>query len=134
MIDFETTQSIQKVIIDNDICGMAYKFIDGIHQRDEPIAKNLLKLFDDKTTHLLAHDHTMKWFKQEQYFPSPIVDRATKEEWINLGSKTIGQRAKERADKLIKKYPGITLDKDLIRDLSESIQFDGLKIDKIISS
>jgi len=43
MIDFETTQSIQKVVIDNEICGMVHKFLKGIIQRDDPIAKDLLK-------------------------------------------------------------------------------------------
>ncbi|NHJ85124.1 MAG: hypothetical protein FK734_06655 [Asgard group archaeon] len=119
MIDFETTQSIQKVVIDNEICGMVYKFIRGIEQRDEPIAKNLLKLFDDKTTHLLAHDHTLKWFREEQYIPSKVIDRSTNEEWIQNGRKTIGDRAKEQAEKLISKYPGTSLAKDIINDLSK---------------
>ena len=132
MIDFETTQSIQKVVIDNEICGMAYKFIKGIAKRDEPIAKDLLSLFDDKTTHLLSHDHTLKWFREEQYIPSSIVDRATKEEWINKGRMTVGDRANERVDKLLKKYPGIQLDKDIVNDLSKVIKFDGFNPKKIL--
>ncbi|NHJ04542.1 MAG: hypothetical protein EAX90_06950 [Candidatus Heimdallarchaeota archaeon] len=132
MIDFETTQSIQKVIIDNEICGMTYKFIRGITQRDEPIAKDLLKLFDKKTTHLLSHDHTLKWFREEQYIPSSVIDRATKEEWITTGRKTIGQRAKERAEKLIQKYPGISLADDIVKDLSNIIKFKGFNEKKIL--
>ncbi|MBA7708094.1 Glycine betaine methyltransferase [subsurface metagenome] len=46
MLNFESTQSIQKLIIDNEICGMTYKFLQGISQRDEPIAKELLRAFD----------------------------------------------------------------------------------------
>ncbi len=64
MMDFETTQSIQKLVIDNEICGMTHKFIKGIIQRDEPIAKNLIKDMEEKT-HLLSHDHTLKWFREE---------------------------------------------------------------------
>lgn len=123
MIDFETTQSIQKVVIDNEICGMVYKFNKGIIQRDDPIAKDLLKEFDDKTTHLLSHDHTLKWFREEHFIPSNVVDRATNEEWKNKGRKSIGQRAKERADKLVKKYPGISLDKDILNDLTKIMKY-----------
>lgn len=133
MIDFETTQSIQKVIIDNEICGMGYKFIKGIQQRDKPIAKDLLKLFDKETTHLLSHEHTLKWFREEQYFPSQVVDRATKEEWKNKGSLTIGDRAKVQAEKLLAKYPGISLEKDQISDLTRALHFEGLDIKKIIN-
>ncbi len=122
MIDFETTQSIQKVVIDNEICGMIYKFLEGINQRDDPIAKNLLIDLEEKT-HLLSHDHTLKWFREEHYIPSMVVDRATTEEWINKGRKSIGDRAKERAQKLLEKYPGVTLDKDIIDNLSDIMKY-----------
>lgn len=124
MLNFETTQSIQKLVIDNEICGMVYSFLEGITQRDEPIAKDLLKEFDEDTTHLLAHDHTLKWFKKEQYFPSKVIDRATKEEWISKGQKTISQRAKEQAKELIDDYPGISLDEDLVRALTGIMEQD----------
>ncbi|NPD87528.1 MAG: hypothetical protein HGN29_02325 [Asgard group archaeon] len=124
MIDFETTQSIQKVIIDNEICGMTYKFIKGIIQRDEPIAKNLLIDLEERT-HLLSHDHTLKWFREEQYIPSQVIDRATTEEWINKGRKTIGDRANEQVKKFLDKYPGVTLDKDILSDISEIMKYKG---------
>ncbi|MHA1211517.1 MAG: trimethylamine methyltransferase family protein [Candidatus Heimdallarchaeota archaeon] len=132
MIDFETTQSIQKVIIDNEICGMAYKFIEGIQQRDEPIAKHLLAEFDEKTTHLLAHDHTLKWFKKEHFIPSTIIDRATNEEWKNKGRQTIAQRATERIPKLLKKYPGVTLEKEIITELVKGLDYKALNLDSIL--
>lgn len=122
MIDFETTQSIQKVIIDNEICGMVYKFLEGINQRDDPIAKNLLIDLEEKT-HLLSHDHTLKWFREEHYIPSLVIDRSTNEEWIKTGRKSIGDRAKERAQKLLEKYPGVTLDKDIIDELSNIMKY-----------
>ncbi|MCG3226881.1 MAG: trimethylamine methyltransferase family protein [Candidatus Heimdallarchaeota archaeon] len=122
MMNFESTQSIQKVVIDNEIAGMTFKFINGIIQRDEPIAKNLLKVFQEKT-HLLAHDHTLKWFREELYLPSEVVDRSTKEEWISKGRKSIGDRANEQVKKLLKKYPGVTLDRDILSDISEIIKY-----------
>jgi trimethylamine--corrinoid protein Co-methyltransferase len=132
MIDFETTQSIQKVIIDNEICGMTHRFVRGIEQRDEPIAKNLLALFDEKTTHLLSHDHTLKWFREEHFIPSNVVDRSTTEEWISKGQKTIGQRALEKAEKLIAKYPGTSLDKDVINDLTKIMKYEDFDFKKLL--
>ncbi|MCG3221076.1 MAG: trimethylamine methyltransferase family protein, partial [Candidatus Heimdallarchaeota archaeon] len=122
MIDFETTQSIQKVVIDNEICGMTYKFIKGIIQRDEPIAKNLLKDLEERT-HLLSHDHTLKWFREEQYIPSQVIDRSTDEEWISKGRKSIGERANEHVKKLLDKYPGVTLDKDILSEISNIMKY-----------
>ncbi|MHA1345450.1 MAG: trimethylamine methyltransferase family protein [Candidatus Heimdallarchaeaceae archaeon] len=122
MMNFESTQSIQKVVIDNEIAGMTYKFVKGITQRDEPIAKNLLKEFDKKT-HLLSHDHTLKWFREELYLPSTVVDRSTNEEWINNGRKSTVQRTKERVEKLLSKYPGVSLDNDIIEDLTKIMKY-----------
>lgn len=122
MMYFETTQSIQKLVIDNEICGMTHKFIKGIIQRDEPIAKNLIKDMEEKT-HLLSHDHTLKWFREEQYIPSRIIDRSTNEEWINKGRKTIGERANETVIKLLSKYPGVTLGNDIIEDLTKIMKY-----------
>jgi len=124
MIDFETTQSIQKVVVDNEICGMVHRFVRGIEQRDDPIAKDLLALFDDKTTHLLSHDHTLKWFREDHFIPSAVVDRSTNEEWINKGRKTVGQRAQDKVEKLLKKYPTSTLDNDIINDLTEIMKYE----------
>lgn len=129
MIDFETTQSIQKVIIDNDVCGMIHRFLRGIEQRDDPIAKTLLKEFNEKTTHLLAHDHTLKWFKVDHYIPTTLIDRSTNEEWINKGRKTIGQRAKERIPKLLSSYPDAMLKKDDVVELAKRLDYKAINID-----
>ena len=122
MIDFETTQSIQKLVIDNQMIGMIYKFNKGIVQRDEPIAKNLLIDLEEKT-HLLSHDHTLKWFREEHFIPNKLIDRSTNEEWINQGRKNIADRAKEEVTKLLSKYQGITLEEDITSNLIEIMKF-----------
>jgi len=131
MIDFETTQSIQKVVIDNQMCGMIHRFNRGIEQRDEPIAKNLLIDLEEKT-HLLSHDHTLKWFKKEHFIPNQLIDRSTNEEWINKGRKTIDQRAKEEVDNLLVKYSGTSLDKDKISDLIEIMSYKDVDFRKLL--
>ena len=131
MIDFETTQSIQKVVIDNQMCGMIHRFNKGIVQRDEPIAKNLLIDLEEKT-HLLSHDHTLKWFREEHFIPNQLIDRSTNEEWINKGRKTIDQRAKEEVDNLLVKYSGTSLDKDKISDLIEIMSYKDVDFRKLL--
>ncbi len=131
MMNFESTQSIQKVVIDNEIAGMTYKFVKGIIQRDEPIAKDLLREFDKKT-HLLSHDHTLRWFREELFLPSPVIDRSTNEEWINTGRKTIGDRANETVIKLLSKYPGVTLDNDIVSDLTNIMKYKEMDFQKFL--
>ena len=57
-----------------------------------------------------------------------IIDRSTNEEWINKGRKTIGERANETVTKLLSKYPGVTLDKDIIQDLTKIMKHEGLDL------
>ena len=108
---------------------MIYKFNKGIIQRDEPIAKNLL-IDLEKKSHLLSHDHTLKWFREEHFIPNKIIDRSTNEEWVKNGRKTTAQRAKEEVDKLLTKYPGISLEEDKISSLIDIMSFEGIDFRK----
>jgi trimethylamine--corrinoid protein Co-methyltransferase len=117
MLNFESTQSIQKLVIDNEICGMTYKFLRGISRRDEPIARDLLKtLIRDQQ--LLDHEHTLKWFKTEHFLPSQIIDRSNFDDWYRHGRTSIGQRALALVNELIAKYPGISLEPGIQKELT----------------
>jgi len=127
MLNFESTQSIEKLIIDNEICGMTYRFLQGISQRDEPIARDLLRtLLAEK--HLLAHEHTLKWFQTEHYLPSQVIDRRNVDDWLQGGKASIEQRARARANELIHSYPGSSLDPDIQKALVGIARHDGQKL------
>jgi len=126
MLNFESTQSIQKLVIDNEICGMTYKLLAGISRRDDPMARDLIPdLLAEK--HLLTHEHTLRWFKEEHYFPSAVIDRANFEEWAAGGRKNAGDRAWEIARDLIASHPGIDLDPRIARSLTDRMRRDALE-------
>lgn len=95
MLDFESAQSLEKLVIDNEICGMAKRLIQGIAQRDEPLALDLFERFAMETQ-FLTMPHTRKWYRVEHTFPV-ITDRETYDAWVALGKKTIAERAAEEA-------------------------------------
>jgi trimethylamine--corrinoid protein Co-methyltransferase len=99
MLDFESCQSLEKLVIDNEICGMAYRLIQGIAQRDEPIA---LDLFSDLTaeTEFMTHPHTLQWYQIEQAYPH-IIDRGNQQQWLDSGKPTLADRAAERIEDLL---------------------------------
>lgn len=76
ILDFITCHSLEKLVIDNEICGMAYRLIDGIRHRHEPMAKDFLPDAIDKG-HFLGHPTTLKLFKEEGLMPGRAVDRAS---------------------------------------------------------
>jgi len=115
MLNFESTQSIEKLIIDNEVVGMAKHLIRGINKYDPPFAADILKDYGEKEE-LLSHPTTLKLFKKE-LFITDIVDRSSKEAWVKKGSKSIRQRAKDKAKKLLEKSPKQPIDESLLKDL-----------------
>jgi len=99
MMDFESTQSPEKLLIDNDICGMVYRLLDGVAQRDEPLAAHL---FDGirPDTQFLTMPHTRKWYRIEHRMAN-LADRDTYDAWEGAGRKSIGDRAAERVRTLL---------------------------------
>jgi trimethylamine--corrinoid protein Co-methyltransferase len=117
MMNFESCQSLEKLVVDNEICGMAYRAIEGISQRDEPLAKNLFEGFR-QDTQFLTMPHTRKWYRKEHTFPR-IIDRDTYDYWVSLGKKSIADRASEEVERLLKENPASALDKDIVRELEK---------------
>ncbi|MCP2605276.1 trimethylamine methyltransferase family protein [Candidatus Aminicenantes bacterium AH-873-B07] len=99
MMDFESCQSLEKLIIDDEICGIAYRLIEGIIQRDEPIAIDLLSEIKENSS-FLTHPHTRKWYRVEHTFPK-ILDRGNYGQWVNSGKKTLSERASEYIKELL---------------------------------
>ncbi len=115
MMNFESCQSLEKLVVDNEICSMACRMIEGISQRDEPIAKNLFEDFTAETQ-FLSMPHTRKWYRKEHTFPR-VIDRDTYDYWVSLGKKSITERASEEVERLLKENPPSPLDESIHREL-----------------
>jgi trimethylamine--corrinoid protein Co-methyltransferase len=100
MHDFETCQSLEKLVLDHEICGLVLRLASGIELRDDPIALPVLEegLISKE---FLSLDHTAKWFRQEGYYPSDVIDRSTLGEWEAAGSKDSAVRASERVESIL---------------------------------
>jgi len=103
MMDFESCQSMEKLVIDAEIIGMAKRLIAGLEPRDNPIALTLMRKLGHRADYL-AEPHTLKWFAKELYLPSPVVDRASLDGWKGSGAKSAVERASERVDRLVSGY------------------------------
>ena len=70
------------------------RLASGIELRDDPIALPVLEegLISKE---FLSLDHTAKWFRQEGYYPSDVIDRSTLGEWEAAGAKDSATRASE---------------------------------------
>jgi len=117
MLDFESTRSLEKLVIDNEICGMARRLVEGITPRGEPLAEDLFTegLYEGK--HFLLSPATMKWFRQEFFYPGPVISREDDQVWMEKGSTTAEQRAKEEVKQILATHQPEPLDKDVDKEL-----------------
>jgi trimethylamine--corrinoid protein Co-methyltransferase len=118
MLDFESCFSIEKLVLDNEICGMTRRLVAGIEEREDfPAMARFEELLQEK--HLLIADHTRKYLKLEHYMPGAVIDRANRSRWREEGSTTLGERAHAEVDRLVSSYQPSALPDDLKRQLNE---------------
>ncbi len=103
MLDFESCQSLEKLVVDNEICGMVYRLLEGIQPREDfpslPIFEELLR-----EKHLLIAEHTRRHLREEITFPGPVIDRANRARWEKGGSLTLLERAAREVERLIAEH------------------------------
>jgi len=122
MLDFESCQSLEKLVLDHEICGMALRLTEGIELRDDPIAMPLIEKGLEKKE-FLSLPHTARWFRKEAYMPDPVIERGALEEWRASGRKDAATRARERVEKLLTRHEPEPLGEDVaahIRSLMEA--------------
>jgi len=116
MLDLESCLSFEKLVIDAEMIGMVKRFVKGIEVRDDPIALSLMQKSGHKGN-FLSLPHTRKWYREEQYLPSEVIDRASFEGWKSRGEKSTFERARDRAEKLIATYQPTTITEELRQEL-----------------
>lgn len=103
MLDFLACQSLEKLVIDAEAIANAKRFLQGIKFDSDSLA---LEHFNDFEFpgNFLKHKLTRQMFRDEQYLPSPVIDRGSLRSWKEKGSSDIFARAKSRAKKLLSIY------------------------------
>ena len=100
MLDFESCISLEKLILDHEVCQMAQRMIEGIEPREDfPSLPRFEELLADD--HLLISKHTRKHLRREHHFPGPTIDRANRSRWEEEGGVTLGDRAHREVQRLV---------------------------------
>ena len=101
MLDFLACHSIEKLVIDAEAIASAQRLIEGIESRTESLA---VAMFAQTGLHgdFLKLKETRALFRQEQHFPSAIIDRGLP----SMDGTTPGilDRAQQRVEQLLSTY------------------------------
>ncbi|HVP90965.1 MAG TPA: trimethylamine methyltransferase family protein [Terriglobales bacterium] len=115
MLDYESTQSLEKLCLDNEICGMAYRLLESVAQREEPMALDKFETYKLGDS-FLTHPHTRQWYRKEHTLPK-LMDRDPYEAWVVAGRTTALARAHKDVGERIARYALPSLPDDLRREL-----------------
>ncbi len=115
MLDFESAQSLEKLVIDDGICAMVYRLLAGIAQRDEPIALGAFEGFTAGMS-FLSHPHTRKWYRKE-HLGAGLADRDPYDAWVAAGRTTIVDKAHADVARRLGTYAAPPLDPAVRKEL-----------------
>jgi len=114
-MDHAKTVSLESLVIDNDICGMIFRILQGITVNDRNISLDIIKKVG-AGGHFLGQRQTMEDLKIEQYLPS-ISDRLDRKKWEEKGAKDLVDRASEKVKDILKNHEVLPLPKDIEKEL-----------------
>lgn len=121
MLDFESCFSLEKLVLDNELCGMTFRMLDGIEPKEDfPSLPHFEELLSEK--HLLISKHTRRYLKEEIRFPGQVIDRANRSRWQEEGSLPLKERAHREVERIIGQYEPIALPEETKRDMKKLME------------
>jgi len=121
MLDFESCFSPEKLVVDNEVCGMMVHMVRGIEPKEDfpsqPIFEELLR-----EKHLIISPHTRKYLKGEEYFPGPVINRTNRSRWEEEGGLSLQQRAEMQIGKIVEAWEPTRLPEAKRTDLKKRME------------
>lgn len=101
LLDYLLSQSLEKVLLDHEACGMALRLVQGIEKREG----DAVALIGDvaRLGQFLSHPHTRRNWRDELGVASRLLDRETYGDWLAGGAKDAVARAREEVASRLEK-------------------------------
>lgn len=119
-LETEKAWSPVQAVIDNEINAMVGRILEGIAVTEQTLAVDTIKEAA-VSGNFLGTAHTLKTWKQEQLLPH-LADRSVYETWSERGSKEITERARERAQALVRQHRVPPLPEEQDRELDRILE------------
>ncbi|MCJ7734318.1 MAG: trimethylamine methyltransferase family protein, partial [Anaerolineales bacterium] len=117
-LDNEGTHSPTQMVIDNEVCRMVGKVLEGIKVDQEHLAVDLIKEVGPVPGNYLKTEHTRQHWREEYIIPEVGV-REEYSTWVLNGRKGVLDQAKERARHLMDTHQHNPLPNEAERELAK---------------
>ena len=101
-----------QLVMDDEFISMVRFVLKGIPVNDETLAVDVIREIGPHG-HFLAHDHTFKHMRTDQTHPE-LIDRRNRQDWEADGSKSLYDRAWEKARHILKTHHPEPLPSDVV--------------------
>jgi len=128
MLDFESCQSLEKLLLDNEACGMALRLTRGVSDASAEQGPELLREVVE-TGHFLGHPHTRSNFRKELYLPGKVLDRATYGDWEAKGALDSFEAAAAEVERIVARGNPAPLPDDVASELDALMAAEARRLD-----
>ncbi|KXB05407.1 hypothetical protein AKJ50_01020 [candidate division MSBL1 archaeon SCGC-AAA382A13] len=121
LLEEENCTSLEKLVIDHEICRMSLRGLKGITVDEERIAEDVIREIGPNGL-FLKHKHTLDWHKKDIELPDEIVNRENRSQWEKKGSKTMQDKANEKVKRIIKDHKPEEIPSDIKKDIDNAAE------------
>jgi trimethylamine--corrinoid protein Co-methyltransferase len=123
MVTNMNAASLEQMVIDDEIAGLALRALRGVEVTDEALAVEAIDRVGPGG-HYLMDAHTVQFMRRELFHP-PLADRQNRTAWEADGKRDARTRAVARVEKLLREHEPLGLPPDV--ETAIRSRFGGLK-------
>jgi trimethylamine--corrinoid protein Co-methyltransferase len=121
MLDFLLVFSLPKLVLDDELCGQALRFVREVRPVDDLPTRSLVdQVLADQ--HLIMADHTTQHWPSELYLPGRVFDRDNRENWTKAGALDADRRAIAEVERRLAAYVPVETDPVAVAELERIIR------------
>ena len=124
-LDSGMTNSIEQVVICNEIISYTKHFVHDVEVNDETLALDLIDEVGPDGD-FIGSQHTRKHFREDWY--PELFERRNYDGWEKAGGKTLRQKAQEKALAILAKHKPEPLSPDVVAQLDEIVAHAGTPV------
>ena len=117
-MEYGATGSLELMTMDDEIIGMVKKILGGVLVNDEQLAVDVMDRVGPGG-HYLGDAHTMRHFRD--FWAPTLISRLRYDAWVAEGSKSMGQRVKEKTQDIINNHQPERLPDDVLAQIQAVI-------------
>ncbi len=120
LLDDVTMLSYEQMVIDDEMAKIMARLSYGVTVDDDHLAVDLIKKVGPGGS-FLSERHTMQWLNRE-HFKTDITDRRTGEAWEADGRKSVVDRARENAARIMRDHRVAPVAPDIVQEFDAIVK------------